>query len=535
MISSVVPLLAVLCQLIAVASKCPCQIHSTYDDTMLRVCVKNYKISNLNHESGAIVQIQNEANAEVYSNCTVTIDVSSSSVSQWRTGRSLCPNNCAPPFSIPIPAAILSAFETQEGLEELKDVELLCSLTVGMVLSATKSAAILNPSRTSSASLLQRVVLEMAHRRIQECTEHPSSSLQLVPQFVNDIYDNRRKVKAVVMWVGAFSNFKAIYQQSLVLSDQPQDGPDAIIAWAATDQLYSCKPEEIKCYHARNRNKLVPNSNINFMMPGWGCAQRRQLRALGHVLKLFDPTFLLMLDDDSFLNYPLLMERYGTLIMERMQREPIVLGENTGKTGPQGHVSTGGLFCGGAGYILGQEVLNRLISKEVYSVGHESWPGKDILSTAEQRTILNHAADQFRSEDHLIYLSLLSEGAELAAEHCPALASTQTVDGATTSIFGRSSHKTTLGTATTNSDVSTNGNSCVYSLKRRLPTGRNAANLARNDRYQVVPIAVRLVDFCTNVWASPNTCLHRYNYSKRKTSGKFVMESVTTIVSYVCL
>lgn len=67
---------------------------------------------------------------------------------------------------------------------------------------------------------------------------------------------------------------------------------------------------------------------------GWGCAQRRPLRALSHTLLLFDPEFVLVVDDDTYVNLNLL--KYGTilssvLLRDDIRQSAIAMGHLTGK------------------------------------------------------------------------------------------------------------------------------------------------------------------------------------------------------------
>ena len=89
----------------------------------------------------------------------------------------------------------------------------------------------------------------------------------------------------------------------------------------------------------------------------------RPLRALAHVLLLFDPSFLVLLDDDTFLNLPLLLSSalMKTFIVGDMQHQPVVIGELMDK----GKVSERGFLVGGAGYIFNRALLNLLVAREV--------------------------------------------------------------------------------------------------------------------------------------------------------------------------
>jgi hypothetical protein len=65
---------------------------------------------------------------------------------------------------------------------------------------------------------------------------------------------------------------------------------------------------------------------------GWGCAQRRPLRALAHATLLFDTDFVLLVDDDSYINIKLLLHEgiFSGIIMSELRNSPLVLGQLTG-------------------------------------------------------------------------------------------------------------------------------------------------------------------------------------------------------------
>jgi hypothetical protein len=126
----------------------------------------------------------------------------------------------------------------------------------------------------------------------------------------------RRKVKAVVIWIGTAARLDLVSAQAMVLEGEAAHGMDSVVAWAATDELYRCGENSTTCtLNGGNRKfKFLPSSSVNANRAGWQCAQRRPLRALSHALLLFDPVFAVVLDDDTFLNYRLLMQRYGAFL-----------------------------------------------------------------------------------------------------------------------------------------------------------------------------------------------------------------------------
>jgi hypothetical protein len=453
----------------------------------------------------------------------VLIDVSSAKDDLNLNQRRMCPDTCGPLPTVSVPYPVVVAANNTDMSGQHNDYAVTCSMTLKMarrILSHEQALAHLSP--------LQQFFITVGQRVLAECNEHPNPEHGLrVRPYQRSEGGLRRKVTAVVIWVGQYGNMKLIHQQSMMLIEQPFHGTEAVVGWAATDQLYGCAIADITCVGNNGRFKYLPDSNINAMKAGWGCAQRRPLRALAHVLTLFDPLFIISLDDDSFCNYPLLMERYKPLIMDKMRTEPLFLGEFAGRTGPQGHLTTQGLFVGGAGYILGNKLLSRLVRHEMHAYGYETWPGHAARATREKQ-FLEAAADALRSADQIKHLSVLAEGIEEAAQHCARLtqrAGDRSAGGAVLA-HGDRHHRP---------DGSAEHNSCIYSVTPRTSKQRgsswqdstvNTADAARpasgrrallgssaaaqDHDYATVPLAVRLVDFCVNLMAAANTCQHRY-------------------------
>jgi len=94
----------------------------------------------------------------------------------------------------------------------------------------------------------------------------------------------------------------------------------------------------------------MPTSFINQQSEGWACAQRRPLRSLAHVLRFFDAGFVLIADDDTFINARMLLPggKLHDFIHTTMAETNIVAGEL--------------FYFGGAGYLLGRLTLSLLES-----------------------------------------------------------------------------------------------------------------------------------------------------------------------------
>ena len=305
--------------------------------------------------------------------------------------RHLCPGQCRP-----IPRIDLS-YKLIVGLPatsiSLTNSSLSCTLTTAMLIPQSSSSNTKENTMITLSQLLRAVFW----RRIMECYENKfwqtrytldtrqqnplvSSSTTTGDGDVN-INIPRRSIHSLVIWIGSKAQYPLINEQAQVLSGQPFVGQDAVIGWAATDEAYPCRKEGIKCDSSRGHwyrryLQTLPTSAVNFMPPGWACAQRRPLRALAHLLTLLDPQVVILLDDDTMLNYPLLMQKYGAYLTEgAMAQRLLIMGELGGKWGELGHVTKWGMFAGGAGYIFGKQTIKALTSNAVKYYDFEG-PGK---------------------------------------------------------------------------------------------------------------------------------------------------------------
>jgi hypothetical protein len=140
-----------------------------------------------------------------------------------------------------------------------------------------------------------------------------------------------------------------------MLRNQPLDNDKKILGWIASEHVYSCRVGKTLCESLTpnlNYYRDMPSSILNVASAGYACAQRRALRAMSHTLLLFDPDFLLVVDDDTYVNTDLL--NYGTklntYILHTMSKQNIVLGQLTeGKK-----ITMKGFYYGGAGYLMGR-------------------------------------------------------------------------------------------------------------------------------------------------------------------------------------
>ena len=136
------------------------------------------------------------------------------------------------------------------------------------------------------------------------------------------------------------------------------------------------------------------------------------------------------------------------------------MGEFLGKTGVNGHLSTEGIFAGGAGYLLGQRLLQILHSKQIRHFGFE-FAGED--------SIKKDLSDRYRSDQQVRHLSLLSEGMSTVCNGVP------------------------LSKLLKANDSKTPFLSDALAEKQQM----------------FIPIPVRLIEFCSNLMANEHACHHR--------------------------
>ena len=408
----------------------------------------------------------------------------------------LCPGICRP-----IPEIEFMAKWLVEGVNRSAiDDYLTCTLTSSMisrVIAQRRGNLGGEINQSASTAEISDMIRAIFWRRIMECfekkiwykryTELPS------PLFSNEIETAgrekmdllkigvaRRKISCLVIWIGSQSNLNLIEGQAEVLRGQPSVGTLGVVAWAATDDIYPCRPGKINC-GKKSRTKFLPQSAINYMSKGWGCAQRRPLRSLAHTLLLVDPTFAIVLDDDTYLNFQLLLSRYGTYLTQgAISQKPLVIGELLGAWGDSGHLTKWGIFAGGAGYVIGHRALQALTAKEI-----KYYPGEGPGMKANR---LN-GSDSYRSNQQIHYLSVYREGLEVSQRYCGKL------------------RRESQSTARSDRHVI---NSCILTttpVHSSLPP--SIASAESTDYNLVIPIAVRLIYFCANLMANEHTCLHR--------------------------
>jgi hypothetical protein len=491
------------------SSICPCQdaamevehYHSQRNANLttgaLTLCVANARIAErelLRRVALPGIDIQFVWNVSAKCNVLLKIGHSSNPNHGSFSRRSLCPGICRP-----IPEIRVMSRWLEMGADSTTENSLLsCTLTTSMMKSASSPNGVVNhrPYLVGNSSISFSRVADMLStifwRRIMECYEKKiwyarymqrlnslavalPATAKMKENFGNAIA--RRKVSSIVIWIGSQDQIKLIEEQASVLKQFPFFDETAVIGWAATDESYPCRDSKIKCL-TKGRMKCLPQSAINFMSAGWGCAQRRPLRSLAHTLLLVEPSFAIVLDGDTFLNYKLLVDKYGSYLTRgAMVQRPLAVGELMGSWGDTGHLTKWGIYGGGAGYIIGRKALEALVAHEI-----KYYKGEGVRS--RQQDIDD--SDLFRSNQQIFHLSLYREGLKMSSKHCSSRAAVGSIQAGDSS-----------------------GDSCVLSAKPVISSLNSTLHGKEMSRNLVIPIAVRLIDFCANLLANENTCLHR--------------------------
>lgn len=197
------------------------------------------------------------------------------------------------------------------------------------------------------------VLRMMVKRRFEECNEHHlwQPGTVVAP----------RKVFGFIIWIGSRSRYDLLRSQIEILRNQTSDPDGRIMGWLASEDQYACKVGSTLCYEVSNTNAYfpaMPSTRLNVASAGWACAQRRQLRALQHTLLLFDPQWIIVADDDTYVNIVKFapggeLDRY---LRHELAKSNHVVGSLTlGKK-----VTNKGFYWGGAGYLFGRPVIEAL-------------------------------------------------------------------------------------------------------------------------------------------------------------------------------
>lgn len=329
--------------------------------------------------------------------CDVLLSIVNGTGHESSVNHRQCPGVCVPVPFLEVPWTLLHTPMEGAGVStmdiELYNSSLTCSLTVGTAHTHAEAMHIHHHTGTTQSSgekahherTLGFLLRAIARRRLEECTERGlwplgsfsppynangqvDSHSHQHTQWTNNTYllphkSNfpKRPVWGLIIWVGSTSkmNLSIAQTEMLRIQNESTTDDDRIIGWVATEEQYPCRPNNANCPHTYGYHWLMPSGKMFYLGgSGWGCAQRRQLRAMAHALLLYEPQFLLVVDDDSWVNVKLLLRGspLSHLISSHMTNDAIVLGQMTGGN----KVTKSGFFYGGAGYLMGPRVIAKL-------------------------------------------------------------------------------------------------------------------------------------------------------------------------------
>ena len=260
-----------------------------------------------------------------------------------------CPGVCKPfpMIEIPVPY-LIPPYDFNRSMS--------CSMTVGAALTHFGGNTHQQNAHGSNqiARNLDNILHSIARRRMEECLERglwpigsfsdsSGGSLHRHVKYSNSSYllphksrFPRRKIYGLIIWIGSLSRYNMLVTQTEALRMQDSPLPDSqkIFGWIATEDSYACSKDFPGCKSPYAYHWMMPSTKMAYDgKTGWGCAQRRPLRALSHTLLLFDPEFLLIVDDDTYVRVSLL--KYGTVISNVLLHErqsAIAMGHLTGAT-----------------------------------------------------------------------------------------------------------------------------------------------------------------------------------------------------------
>ena len=81
---------------------------------------------------------------------------------------------------------------------------------------------------------------------------------------------------------------------------------------------------------------------------------------MAHALLLYDPEFMFVADDDTYVNLKLMIPGgiLFNMINNEFRNSPLVMGQLNGGN----KITKQGFFFGGAGYLMGRAVIHRLLA-----------------------------------------------------------------------------------------------------------------------------------------------------------------------------
>ena len=193
-----------------------------------------------------------------------------------------------------------------------------CSMPLSSILSSNNFIGSADIGIKQSAENIDSILMSLSRRRLEECLERglwPMGSFQKEGEVKSQIWSNmsymlpsrsiipKRKIYGLIIWIGSNDRLPLVMDQTEMLTLQGKllDDNQKIFGWVATEDTYPCNQCAPNCRHNTAYHWMMPTGKMaEIGKSGWGCAQRRPLRAMAHTLLLYDPDFLFVVDDDTY-------------------------------------------------------------------------------------------------------------------------------------------------------------------------------------------------------------------------------------------
>ncbi len=363
---------------------CPCSDRSGYEENysnqfMNKLCIvdnEEAKIYSLMIEKiGSkiplkIVPSNLKFTSELVSDCDSIIEFSNN---ETIIDKHKCPGHCKPIPITTIPISWIMNFSQKQSNYSL-DQTITCTMTWRQFFASNNfvalnlSSQIYNTStqdtkisitqnqhsfETIIATLLDIIIT----RRFEECNEpvHWKYKQSVV---------SKRHVFGLIIWAGSRSRMDMLERQVSILRDQKNDNEHTIVGWMATEDQYDCGKNANICIRDNYSLPNFPGTILTASHPlhkseGWACGQRRPPRSMSHALLLYEPQFLLVGDDDTYINPKILFSTdFKSYVKDTLSIKNMVLGCLSG----DGSMSKLGFFFGGCGYIFSKLAISMMNS-----------------------------------------------------------------------------------------------------------------------------------------------------------------------------
>jgi hypothetical protein len=241
----------------------------------------------------------------------------------------------------------------------------------------------------------------------------------------------KRHVYGLIVWVGSRSRYSLLEDQIRIFSSQymgkdrhkhalnvkhfqqvhhgqqlekegyGEEGIEDVLAgWIASEDIYACR-ENTTCPRQGSRyHRHMPSTWMKYTTIGWACAQRRPVRSLAHILMLYHSKYILLGDDDTFVNLQILQSAsFRHFINSQFVFSNVIYGT----TGGGSHLTKKGFFYGGGGYLFGEKVIQELVT---YTLPGPKQHSSQISSQQQMNDLamlypISILAKQYCSPEHL--------------------------------------------------------------------------------------------------------------------------------------